>query len=78
VDEIDTANERVEHMTVAAIRAALSSRQPRTLSSGVCQSCDLPIEPERLRANPYALTCRDCAAEEEAERQRARRTGGRG
>lgn len=63
-------------MTMAAIRTALSGR-PKALSSGVCQSCDLPIEPERLRANPYALTCRDCAAEQEVECQRARRTGGK-
>lgn len=76
MDEIDAANERVEHMTVAAIRAALSSR-PTALSTGICQSCDHLIEPERLHANPYASTCRDCAAEEEFERLRARRTGGK-
>lgn len=76
MDEIDAANERVEYLTVAAIRAALGGR-PRTLSSGVCQSCDLSIEPERLHANPHALTCRDCAAEEEVARLRARRTGGK-
>ena len=76
MDEIDAANERVEHMTMAAIRTALNGR-PRTPSSGVCQSCDLPIEPERLRANPFAVACCDCAAEQEAERPRARRTGGK-
>lgn len=64
MDEIDAANEREEYMTMAAIRTALNGR-PRVLSSGVCQSCDLPIEAERLHANPYAVTCRDCAAEQE-------------
>lgn len=76
MDEIDAANERVEHITLAAIQAALGS-QPRAPSSGVCRSCGQTIAVERLRANPYAPTCRDCADEEETERLRARRTGGR-
>jgi phage/conjugal plasmid C-4 type zinc finger TraR family protein len=76
VDEIDAANERVEHLTKAAIQTALDSRS-RVPSSGICQTCGETIEPERLRANPYASDCRDCAAEEEAERQRLRRTGSR-
>jgi RNA polymerase-binding transcription factor DksA len=30
---------------------------------GVCQSCGLPIEAERLEARPSALTCTACAAQ---------------
>lgn len=28
---------------------------------GLCQSCDLPINPKRLEADPTALMCIDCA-----------------
>lgn len=76
MDEIDAANERVEYITTHAIRMALQS-QSRAPSSGVCHSCAVAIEPMRLYANPFATACRDCAAEEEAERQHMRRTGGR-
>lgn len=77
VDEIDTANERADLMNRMAIQATLNrlSREP---SKGICRACGEAIEAARLHANPSAPTCYDCAAEEEAERQRRRKVGGRG
>ena len=74
MDEIDVAAERTEYFNAAAIRTALSSRQTRP-STGICVSCQDDIEAERLRANPHALHCCDCANEEEALRRRARLCG---
>jgi RNA polymerase-binding transcription factor DksA len=76
LDEIDVANERMGRLNRAAIQAVLSS-QPLQPSSGICRTCAIQIEPERLQANPFAHTCCDCAAEAEATRQRAKRIGGR-
>jgi RNA polymerase-binding transcription factor DksA len=75
MDEIDEANDKAEQFNTAAVRAA-RVKADTTPSSGICQSCREPIEPERLRANPAARLCRDCAAEDEAARKRARRVGG--
>jgi phage/conjugal plasmid C-4 type zinc finger TraR family protein len=77
MDEVDVANERAEHLTSMAIKVALS-RQSQVPSSGICRVCGERIENARLRANPSAPTCCDCAAEEDAERQRRRKLGGRG
>ena len=77
MDEIAAANERAEHLTNMAIQIALS-RPSQAPSSGICRACGDPIESARLRANPSAPTCCDCAAEEDAERQRRRKLGGRG
>jgi len=75
MDEADLANDRAELFTAEALRAA-RTKVSRAPSSGVCQSCSVVIEVERLRANPAARLCRDCAAEEEAARKRAKRLGG--
>lgn len=72
-DDIDLATERTEMRNQAALQAILNS-QPRALSSGVC-ACGELIDAERLRANPYAKLCRDCAEEAEEERMRKRRLG---
>jgi len=74
LDDIDCATERSEVFTGAALQAVLS-RMAGPPSSGVCQSCQDTIEPERLRANPRARLCASCAAEEEARRLRRRRCG---
>jgi len=74
MDEADVANDRAEQFVSDALRA-LRARVETARSSGVCQSCQDAIEPERLQANPAARLCRDCAAEDEAARQRARRLG---
>jgi len=74
LDDIDCATERSEVFTGAALKAVLG-RMAGPLSSGVCQSCQDTIEPERLRANPRARLCAGCAAEEEASRVRRRRCG---
>ncbi len=77
MDEIDVANERAEQITNRAIQLVLRSL-PQAPSSGICRACGEPIERTRLRANPSAPTCCDCAAEEDSERQRRRKLGGRG
>jgi phage/conjugal plasmid C-4 type zinc finger TraR family protein len=75
MDEIDLANERAEQFTADAVRAA-RVRKAFSPSTGICQSCHERIEAERLRANPTARLCCDCAAEDEAARKRAQRLGG--
>jgi RNA polymerase-binding transcription factor DksA len=75
MDEIDLANDKAEQFNADAVRAARAKSEAAP-SSGICQSCHDAIEPERLRANPAARLCRDCAAESEAARKRAQRTGG--
>jgi len=75
MDEADLANDRAELFTSEAVRAA-RAKLDRTPSTGVCKSCSEVIESERLRANPAARLCRDCAAEDEAARKRTRRVGG--
>lgn len=77
MDEVDAANERAEYITNMAIQMARAS-QPPAPSSGICRSCGDSIESARLDANPSAPTCCSCAAEEDAERQRRRKLGGRG
>jgi phage/conjugal plasmid C-4 type zinc finger TraR family protein len=75
MDEIDEANDRAEQFNAEAVRAARAKLYTAP-SSGICQSCGDEIEPERLRANPTARSCRDCASAEEAAKRRARRVGG--
>jgi RNA polymerase-binding transcription factor DksA len=76
MDEIDYATERMETFNVTALQSVLS-RLNGPVSSGVCLSCCDPIEAQRLRANPHARYCGDCAAEEEEKALRARRCGPR-
>ena len=75
MDEIDIANEWAEQFTADAVRARRAQKDTAP-STGVCQSCQDVIEPERIRANPAARLCHDCAAEIEAARKRAQRLGG--
>ncbi|HSV30356.1 MAG TPA: TraR/DksA C4-type zinc finger protein [Candidatus Omnitrophota bacterium] len=77
MDEIDFATERAEAFTRVALNAVLARVGEAGPSSGICRSCREPIEAERLRANQHARLCRECAAEEEAHSQRARRCGPR-
>jgi len=44
---------------------------------GQCSSCGEEIATSRLRALPFAVRCRDCEEEDEAERGRARKDQGR-
>ncbi|RAU22704.1 hypothetical protein CU669_07090 [Paramagnetospirillum kuznetsovii] len=76
MDEIDLAAERIEVLNAAAIQAVLG-RAERVPSDGTCKACGEDIEAERLRANPYAKNCRDCADEAEAQAKMARRCGPR-
>ncbi len=75
MDEIDCAWEHVEAFTNGALSATLTRRSHAHLSNGTCKACDSSIEDERLRANPYAQHCCDCATEEEEKRQRMKRCG---
>ena len=75
MDEVDVANAKAEEFTADAVRAA-RAKLDMAPSNGICRSCEEAIEPERLRANPSAHLCCDCAAEEEAARKRAKLIGG--
>ena len=76
MDEIDVANDYAAQFADLALKAALA-RTPSRPSSGICDCCHADIEPQRLRINPAAQLCRDCAEESEAARVRAKRTGSR-
>ena len=75
MDEVDLANDRAEQIISDAVRAA-RAKANTSPSNGICQSCGEQIEEQRLRANPSARLCCDCAAEEEAARKRVQRVGG--
>jgi len=76
MDEIDFASERAESFNALALQMVLR-KIDASRSTGICLACDMPIEPERLEANPHARHCCDCAEEEEARSQRAKRCGPR-
>jgi len=75
MDEADLANDRAEQFTTDALKLA-RAKMDAAPSTGICQSCRDAIEVERLHANPAARLCRDCAAEEEADRKRRQKVGG--
>lgn len=75
MDEADLANDKAEQYIAEAIRQARAKADVAP-STGVCRSCSVTIEPERLRANPAARLCQDCAAEAEEARKRVQRVGG--
>ena len=74
MDEIDLAADMAALFNDAAVEAA-RQRKAGPPSNGVCQACAEAIEAERLKANPYAQLCADCAAEAEAEAVKTRRRG---
>lgn len=76
MDDIDCAAERIEAFNTVALRAVLT-RLDGPSSSGVCHECGCAIEPERLKANPRARHCRECADQLEQESRRARLCGPR-
>ena len=75
MDEADVANDRAEQFIAEALKAA-RLKKDEAPSTGVCRSCEELIEAERLRINPTARLCAECAAEDEASRKRAHRVGG--
>jgi len=76
MDDIDCAAERIEAFNSVALRAVLN-RLDGPSSSGVCVECGCAIESERLKANPQARHCCECADEIERESRRARLCGPR-
>ena len=74
MDEADLGNDKAEQFIAEALKQA-RARAEAAPSTGICRSCDVAIEPERLQANPSAQMCQDCAAEAEAENERARQLG---
>jgi RNA polymerase-binding transcription factor DksA len=76
MDEIDSAAERIDAFNAVALRAVLT-RLDGPSSSGICQECGTTIEADRLKANPRARHCRECADEIEQESKRARLCGPR-
>ncbi|MCR6629106.1 MAG: TraR/DksA C4-type zinc finger protein [Magnetospirillum sp.] len=76
MDDIDCAAERIEAFNAGALKAVLN-RMDGPSSSGVCQDCGCVIETDRLKANPRARYCRECADEIEQESRRSRLCGPR-
>jgi len=76
MDEIDFASERAESFNAMALQMVLQ-KLDMTRSTGVCRACNMPIEADRLQANPHARHCCDCAEEEEARNNRVKRCGPR-
>ena len=74
MDEIDVANDYAAKFVDMALQAVRAQRPARS-STGICEACHLHIEPERMKANPAATLCHDCAEDAEAHKMRARRTG---
>lgn len=78
VDDIDCANERGQFYTDSALALHAHTFRQRTIpATGVCHRCGELIDRNRLRANPHARDCYDCASDDEVERQRVRRRGAR-
>lgn len=76
MDDIDCAAERIEAFNTVALQAVLT-RLDGPSSTGICHECGCAIEPERLKANPSARHCRECADDLEKESRRARLCGPR-
>lgn len=72
-DDIDAGNERAEQFRQDALAKVLTI--PRTISTGICKLCSERIEPDRLKANPHARHCRDCAGEIEEAAARVKKVG---
>lgn len=66
VDEIDRSTELAERER-AAIVAARVHPGGGIASSGICEDCELPIEPRRLHVLPYTTRCASCARERETD-----------
>jgi RNA polymerase-binding transcription factor DksA len=76
MDDIDCAAERIEAFNTVALQAVLT-RLDGPSSTGICHECGCAIEPERLKANPRARHCRECADDLEQASRRARLCGPR-
>lgn len=72
-DDIDEATTRTDAFLAGALAKVLTI--PRTISTGICKLCTEKIEPDRLRANPHARHCRECAGEIEEEMARVKKVG---
>lgn len=73
MDDADFANLRIEAMNKAALEALRLKQAAIGPGTGICRSCNEPIETKRMKANPKARHCQDCAAESEAEALRLRK-----
>jgi DnaK suppressor protein len=63
VQDVDLALMQMKSETLKKIDMALMRLEEGTY--GLCQECDRPIAPARLRALPFAALCRSC--QEDAE-----------
>jgi len=77
-DDADRASEVIAAREAAGVRQVLAGMADQGPGSGICNGCSEPIEPERLKANPRARLCGECACEAEQEAKRLRRAGPRG
>lgn len=73
MDEIDHATERAEAFNRVALSAVIN--RPRQRGDGTCKNCRDPIESDRLKVNPLALHCAECASALEEDRARQQRRG---
>ncbi|CAM4192770.1 TraR/DksA family transcriptional regulator [Roseateles saccharophilus] len=63
-DDVEDEHQRLELAELRDVDAALQRLERGEY--GLCERCDEPIPPERLRANPSALRCTACQAAHEA------------
>ena len=69
-DDIEFALIQMKAETLQKIEAALARLEEGDY--GYCSECGDDISPQRLRALPFALRCKDCEEAREVAQQRAR------
>jgi DnaK suppressor protein len=62
-EDINLRHLSMQSETLSRINEALRKLDEKTY--GVCDECEEPINPERLRIMPFAIFCRDCQEEKE-------------
>ena len=73
-DTSDITFQRELDLTVRGIAEARKHQVEEALARqregtyGICQECGRPIDPDRLRARPEAITCIECARQQEGAR----------
>jgi DnaK suppressor protein len=63
--ELDLTVRTIAESRLSQVEEALERQRAGTY--GICENCDRPIDPERLRARPEATLCIDCQRELEGD-----------
>ena len=66
-DEVLDALDGVERSELAAVRAAIARAESGRF--GICDACDVEINPARMEADPSATLCIECAQAQERQAQ---------